>query len=103
MKRALALLLLVCGGWPMLAAMPGPPPRVFQRGGVEDFDVVILNGRVIDPESGLDALRSVGIRGGTIAAIESGALRGKTVIDATGHVVAPGFVDLHRHGQNDEN
>ena len=48
-------------------------------------------------------MRSVGIRGGTIAAIDAGPLRGKTVIDAAGHVVAPGFVDLHRHGQNDEN
>ena len=69
----------------------------------QDFDVVISNGRVIDPESGLDAVRNIGIRGGSIAAIETGALRGKTIIDASGHVVAPGFVDLHRHGQNDEN
>ncbi|HJU44459.1 MAG TPA: amidohydrolase family protein [Vicinamibacterales bacterium] len=89
MKR-LAAALLIVSSWTALVA-------------VQDFDVVIVNGRVMDPESGLDAVRSVGIRGGSIAAIESGALRGKTVIDAAGHVVAPGFVDLHRHGQNDEN
>ncbi len=64
---------------------------------------MIRNGRVIDPESGLDAVRSVGIRGGRIAAISTGALAGKRMIDARGLVVAPGFIDLHVHGQNDEN
>ena len=67
------------------------------------YDIVILNGRVIDPESGLDAVRSVGIRSGRIAAITVGALRGTQVIDARGLVVAPGFIDLHAHGQDDEN
>ncbi len=65
----------------------------------ELFDVVILNGRVMDPETGLDAVRSVGIRGGTVAVIAEGPLEGTTEIDATGLVVAPGFVDLHAHGQ----
>ncbi len=67
------------------------------------FDIVIRNGRVIDPESGLDAVRSIGIRGGRIAALSAGTLAGKRVIDARGLVVAPGFIDLHVHGQNDEN
>lgn len=67
------------------------------------YDVVIVNGRVIDPESGLDAVRSVGIRAGKIAALSRGALPGRTVIDARGLVVAPGFIDLHAHGQNEEN
>lgn len=65
----------------------------------EGFDLVIANGRVIDPETGLDGVRSVGIRGGRIAAISSTPLRGRTVLDATGLVVAPGFIDLHSHGQ----
>ncbi len=67
------------------------------------FDVVIRGGRVIDPESRLDAVRDVGIRSGRIAAISATPLAGKQVIDARGLVVAPGFIDLHAHGQNDEN
>ncbi len=66
------------------------------------YDLVIANGRVMDPESGLDAVRHVGIRGGTIAAISETPLTGARLIDAAGHVVAPGFVDLHEHGQQDE-
>ncbi|HET7150934.1 MAG TPA: amidohydrolase family protein [Candidatus Acidoferrum sp.] len=69
----------------------------------ETYDVVIANGRVMDPESGLDAVRNVGIRGGKILAISSGALKGKQTIDAKGLVVAPGFIDLHQHGQDEEN
>lgn len=67
------------------------------------YDIVLANGRVIDPESKLDAIRSIGIRGGKIAAISAGPLSGKKVIDAKGLVVAPGFIDLHVHGQDDEN
>ena len=68
-----------------------------------DFDVVIVGGRVMDPESKLDAVRSIGIRGGKIVAISAGPLAGKTIINAEGLVVAPGFVDLHAHGQDDAN
>ncbi|MDQ3012502.1 MAG: amidohydrolase family protein, partial [Acidobacteriota bacterium] len=57
----------------------------------------------MDPESGLDAIRHVGIRGGRIAAISTSALRGRTVVDVKGLVVAPGFIDLHSHGQDEEN
>lgn len=67
------------------------------------YDLVLRNGRVIDPESGLDAVRSVGIRNGKIAAVSRGELQGRQVIEARGLVVAPGFIDLHAHGQNDEN
>ena len=69
----------------------------------EKYYVVILNGRVMDPESGLDALRNVGIRRGKIAAISEGQLKGETTIDAKGLVVAPGFIDLHEHGQEPRN
>ncbi len=67
------------------------------------YDVVILNGRVIDPESRLDAVRNVGISGGIIKAITTAKLSGRTVVDAKGLVVSPGFIDLHQHGQDDEN
>src|SRR5262252_806789 len=66
----------------------------------QTWDIVIANGRVIDPESGLDAVRWVGVRGGTIAAVSATPLEGTTVIDARGMVVAPGFIDLHEHGQD---
>ncbi len=64
------------------------------------FDVVLTNGRVMDPETGLDALRHVGIRDGQIAAISETQLQGGIVVDTSGLVVAPGFVDLHAHGQD---
>jgi N-acyl-D-aspartate/D-glutamate deacylase len=68
-----------------------------------DLDLVILGGRVMDPESGLDAVRNVGIRGGKIVEVTAKALLGKETIDAKGLVVAPGFIDLHQHGQDAEN
>jgi N-acyl-D-aspartate/D-glutamate deacylase len=68
----------------------------------QNFDLVIVHGRVIDPESGLDAVRSIGILGGKVAAIAEGLLAGRQEIDAAGLVVAPGFIDLHSHGQTDE-
>jgi dihydroorotase len=67
------------------------------------YDVVISHGRVMDPESGLDALKNVGIRAGKIAAISSDALSGTRVIDASNLVVSPGFIDLHEHGQDEKN
>ena len=67
------------------------------------FDTVIAGGRVMDPESGLDAIRNIGINGGKIAAVSTQPLSGQRTIDATGLVVAPGFIDLHSHGQTDEN
>ena len=67
------------------------------------YDLVILNGRVIDPESRSDAVRTLGISNGSIKAISSNMLRGRTVIEARGLVVSPGFIDLHQHGQDEEN
>lgn len=68
-----------------------------------EFDIVLANGRVMDPESNLDAVRNVGIRSGKIAAISTRALRGRTVVDVKGQVIAPGFIDLHAHGMDAEN
>jgi N-acyl-D-aspartate/D-glutamate deacylase len=69
----------------------------------EKYDVVIANGRVMDPESGMDAVRNVGISGGKIRAVSSNLLHGVTTMDAQGLVVAPGFIDLHEHGQEPRN
>jgi len=63
------------------------------------YDLVIKNGRVIDPETGLDSTRWLGIQSGKITKISKSYLQGTKVIDATGLVVAPGFIDLHAHGQ----
>ncbi len=64
------------------------------------FDLAITGGRVIDPETGLDAVRDVGIRDGAVAALGTAPLDAAETIDATGLVVAPGFIDLHAHGQD---
>src|SRR5437016_5428743 len=66
------------------------------------YDVVVLNGRVMDPESKLDAIRNVGIRGGKVRTITAKPLQGQATIDARGLVVAPGFIDLHVHDMNAE-
>ncbi|MGA9888351.1 MAG: hypothetical protein WBQ31_12710, partial [Candidatus Acidiferrales bacterium] len=68
----------------------------------EQYDLVIEGGRGMDPETGLDAVRNVGVRDGKIVRISSEALSGRRVIHAGGLVVAPGFIDLHQHGQEME-
>ena len=62
-----------------------------------DYTLAINGGRVVDPESGLDAIRHVGISGSEIITISEQPLAATTVIDATGMVVSPGFIDLHTH------
>jgi N-acyl-D-aspartate/D-glutamate deacylase len=65
----------------------------------QQYDLVLEGGRVMDPETSLDAVRNVGIRDGKIASISASPLNGKRTIHAAGLVVAPGFIDLHQHGQ----
>ena len=67
------------------------------------FDLVISGGRVIDPESGIDRVLNVGVVAGRIGAVTADELDGAQTISATGLVVAPGFIDLHQHGQSVEN
>ncbi len=66
----------------------------------ETYDLVIASGRVIDPETNLDAVRNIGINGGTIVSVSEEPLAGRAVLDAKGAIVAPGFIDFHAHGQN---
>ena len=79
---------LIATGVPVLVACGEPQPR---------YDVAINNGRVIDPESRLDTVRSVGIRAGRIEAISETPLKADNVVDARGLVVSPGFINLHSH------
>src|SRR5450631_3819057 len=67
------------------------------------YDMVIANGQVMDPESGLDEVRNVGITAGKIRALSTTPLKAKSTLDAKGLVVAPGFIDLHEHGQAPRN
>jgi dihydroorotase len=64
------------------------------------YDIVLAGGRVMDPETKLDAIRNVGILNNRIAQISSEPLQGKETINAKGLVVAPGFIDLHVHGRS---
>ena len=66
----------------------------------QQYDLVIEGGRVMDPETGLDGVRNVGISNGKIARISIEPLLGKRVVNAKGLVVAPGFIDVHQHGQD---
>src|SRR6266516_8026533 len=70
--------------------------------GTPVYDRVILGGHVMDPASRLDAVRNIGLVGGRIAVITTHAIRGRDTVDARGLVVAPGFIDLHAHGQTPE-
>jgi len=100
---------VVCIG--VLTAIIGVCARTEGPGGTaaasqvraSDYDIVIANGRVMDPESGFDAVRNVGIAEGKIRTISAEPLKGGTVLDAKGLVVAPGFIDLHEHAQEPRN
>lgn len=78
----------------LVGAAPAPPDtHVYQR--------VIRGGRVIDPETGFDAVADVGIDGESIAAIDRRPLQGTEIIDAKGKVVAPGFIDILSYEPDD--
>ena len=62
--------------------------------------LVISGGRVVDPASGMDSIADVALLDGKIIAVGTGLGGAERVIDATGLVVAPGFIDLHAHGQS---
>ncbi|HLZ18786.1 MAG TPA: amidohydrolase family protein [Smithellaceae bacterium] len=94
MSKRFAFLLIVLSSITFIF-MPGLQPALARQ-----YDIVIHQGTVIDPEKNLNAVRDVGINGGRIAAISKTPLRGKKNIDARGLIVAPGFIDLHSHAIN---
>src|SRR2546429_9006957 len=91
---ALPLLVVLLGAVVLAARGTGPQG--------EQYDLVLMGGRVLDPETGLDARRNVGIRDGRIAAVTEEALAARETLAVAGLVVAPGFIDLHAHGQDSE-
>lgn len=64
-----------------------------------EYDIAILGGRVIDPERKLDRQLNIGITGSSITIMSTGNIEAATIIDATGLIVSPGFIDMHAHGQ----
>ncbi|KDN27468.1 D-glutamate deacylase [Vibrio fortis] len=67
---------------------------------MKKYDVVLKNGRVIDPETYLDGIYNVGISGSRIEVITNDDISGEIEKDVTGKIVCPGFIDLHSHGMN---
>ena len=67
-----------------------------------EYDIVFTGGRVIDPETKLDAIRNVGIIQNRISEISDKPLKGKEIINVSGLVIAPGFIDLHVHGRTNK-
>jgi len=67
-----------------------------------EYDIVLSGGRVIDPETKLDAIKNVGIMNNRIAQVTSETLKGKEIINVSGLVVAPGFIDMHAHGRTNQ-
>src|SRR5258705_8974359 len=96
--RVAKSLLWVIGFHPMITGLL----LLLQLGRPPVYDRAILGGRVMDPESDVDAVRNIGLSGGRIAVITTRAIQGRDTIDARGLVVAPGFIDIHAHGQTPE-
>ena len=93
---AFAVAALVPGS---VAVQPAQSPA--QASAAQSFDIVIRNGRVMDPETRFDQTgTNVGIRDGRIAAVTREAIHGRQEIDAGGRVVAPGFIDMVSYDPN---
>ena len=67
------------------------------------FELVVLNGRIIDPEREVEFVGNLGINNGVIEYIGSNSVKGVKELDCTGLTISPGFIDLHSHGQDREN
>ncbi len=82
----LLLAMLTAGVVPAIAQAP-------------QYDLLVRGGRLIDPRNGIDGLRDVAIKEGTIARVAEGipASEARHVVDATGLIVTPGLIDIHAH------
>ena len=89
----------------IVAALALALPSAGVAQGAAPLDVVLVGGRVLDPETGLDGVRNIGIRAGRIAVIaRAGTVpAARDTVNVRGLVVAPGFIDLHSHGQDSIN
>ena len=93
-RRTLVMLVLGCiAGWQHDASAQRPAIA----------DIALVGGRVLDPETNLDAVRAVGIKGGKIVSVTRAVPAARDTVDVRGLVVAPGFIDLHSHGQDSLN
>jgi dihydroorotase len=82
-----------------LAVLPQAAQAVAQSAAPFSCDLLIAGGRVIDPAQKLSAVRDVAIADGKIVRIDENIPRAqaKAVLDATGKIVSPGWIDMHVH------
>src|SRR5881275_2829150 len=91
---ALPLLVVLLAAVALAARGPGPQG--------EQYDLVLMGGRVLDPETALDAKRNVGIRDGRIAAVTASPRGRACSPGGAGIVVTARFIHLHRERQDSE-
>ncbi len=86
-----------------LCAAAGAAVVVGEVRAAAKYDLIVKGGRVMDPASGLDAMRDVAISGGKIAAVKAGLSGAAETIDAKGKLVVPGLIDIHTHAAREKN
>src|SRR5690349_14480979 len=65
----------------------------------QQYDLLIRNGRLIDPKNNIDAKLDLALKDGKIAKVAGSipAAQAMKVIDADGLIIAPGLIDIHTH------
>lgn len=95
MKNSLLLVLITCVVV-VFYSFKGDP-----TGDGKSADVLFVGGRVLDPETGLDVVANVAVSDGRIVYVGSDTRAASRTIDASGLIVAPGFIDIHSHAINE--